>query len=79
MIDTIFDQVIGNWVLVNQGTDFETFPSSKLQLITMVLQFMMEGPRPCTILSFHVNTLQLNMVTETFLLVSCSNILQNIL
>ena len=38
----------------------------------MVLQFMLEGPRPCTILGFNVHTLQLNILTETFLLVSCS-------
>ena len=36
------------------GTDYETFPPSNL--ITMELQFVLEGPQPCTILYFNVHT-----------------------
>ena len=37
--------------IVNLGTGYETLPCS--QLITMVLQFRLEGPRPCTILCYY--------------------------
>ena len=52
-----------------------------LAMTTMVLQFMLEG-RPCTIgaQSFVLTfTLQLNVLTGTFPLVSRSNTFQNIL
>ena len=50
----------------------------KLAMTTMVLQFLLDGPRPCTtfVLMF---TLQLNILTGTFLLVSCFNTFQNLL
>ena len=45
---------------------------------TMLLQFMLEGPRPCTIHCLNVPP-QLNILTKTFLLVSCSNTFQILL
>ena len=38
----------------------------KLAMRTMVLQFMLEGPRPCTILLVLTFALQLNILTGTF-------------
>ena len=46
---------------------------------TMVLQFMLEGPRPCTILCFNVPTTVEYDLTKTFRLASCSNTFQILL
>ena len=63
--------------VVTQGTGYETLQVSKA--ITKVLQFILKVLRPCTIFCFYVRTLWVNNLTVTFLLVSCSCKIQNLL
>ena len=63
-------------LIVTRGTGYETLQVSKA--LTKVLQFMLKVPRQCTIL-FYVCTLSLNNLIVTFLLVSCSCKIQNLL
>ena len=57
--------------IVNGGTGYA-------KLMTMVQRFILEGPRPYTMLCLTF-TPHLNILTGTFLQASCSNRFQNLL